>query len=212
QVKKRVLRLPEPPGDRAGVIGEGPALSVLIVGDSSGAGVGASHQDEALLGQAVGRLAASHRVTFQLIAKTGATTRSTLRRLEREPRRAFDIAVTALGVNDVIAGRSLNTWRSEQRLLLGRLREQFGAGTVIVSGLPPVSEFPALPQPLRWYLGRRAQDFDDALRALAEEEGAQYLPLDFDLDVTAMATDGFHPGPPAYAEWGRAATGLLERT
>ncbi|MEM1270634.1 MAG: SGNH/GDSL hydrolase family protein, partial [Bacteroidota bacterium] len=47
QVKKRVLRLPEPPGDRAGVIGEGPALSVLIVGDSSGAGVGASHQDEA---------------------------------------------------------------------------------------------------------------------------------------------------------------------
>jgi hypothetical protein len=34
-----------------------------------------------------------------------------------------------------------------------------------LSGLPPMHRFPALPQPLRWYIGSRARDFDRALAA-----------------------------------------------
>ena len=47
----RALRLPEAEGPRAGSAGEGPALRLLILGDSSAAGVGTTHQEEALLGQ-----------------------------------------------------------------------------------------------------------------------------------------------------------------
>ncbi len=49
--------LPEPPGPRQGRSGAGPALRLLILGDSAAAGVGASTQGEALSGQLVQTLA-----------------------------------------------------------------------------------------------------------------------------------------------------------
>ncbi len=64
--------------------------------------------------------------------------------------------------------------------------------------------FPALPQPLRWYLGRRARQLDRLLeRDLAAEPGCRFLPLRFPHDPGLMAPDGFHPGPRVYRAWGR---------
>ena len=48
-VRAGVVPLPEPPGPRKGCEGRGTdALRLLVIGDSSAAGVGADHQDEAL--------------------------------------------------------------------------------------------------------------------------------------------------------------------
>ena len=69
----RVPTLPEPPGAREGFAGKGRPLKLLVVGDSAAAGVGVSHQDEALLGQVVSRLSGRYRVEFGLHAKTGYT-------------------------------------------------------------------------------------------------------------------------------------------
>ena len=201
-VRRSTARLPEPQGDRSGVLGSGPTLRLLMVGDSSAAGVGASTQREALAGQTVRNVGKSHRVRWRLIAHTGATTSSTLAELRRQPPQIFDVAITALGVNDVTSGRPLTVWKQQQRALVAELRERFEARDILLSGLPPVSCFPALPQPLRWYLGRRAERFDRALRGLAEEEGCRFVAIDFTSDVGLMAADGFHPGPSIYAEWG----------
>ena len=201
--------LPEPPGDRRGSHGAGPRLRLLVAGDSAAAGVGATHQDQALLGRLVALLAASFTVEWELHAQTGATTAGTLdylRRLEAGP---FDLAVTSLGVNDVTGGIGTGRWLSSQRALRELLRERFDADLMLISGLPPVSLFPALPQPLRWYLGSRADDFNAALeRDLAREDDSLFVNLRFGLDGTAMASDGFHPGPPVYAEWARQAAEL----
>lgn len=55
RVRATALRLPEAAGPRTA---EGSALRLLIVGDSSAAGVGAAHQDEALAGRLAQALAA----------------------------------------------------------------------------------------------------------------------------------------------------------
>ena len=86
----RVPTLPEPPGARRGSAGNGPALKLLVIGDSAAAGVGVSHQDEALLGQLVSRLAGRYCVEFDLHAKTGYTTADILRRLDEMAPRDFD--------------------------------------------------------------------------------------------------------------------------
>ena len=65
--------------------------------------------------------------------------------------------------------------------------------------------FPALPQPLRWHLGRGVREFNTALEALAFTNAVLFLPLDFSMRTDQMATDGFHPGPDIYEEWGRRA-------
>lgn len=203
-VRWKVPQLPEAAGAREGRAGAGAPLSLLIVGDSSAAGVGARDQREALAGQLVAALSTTRDVAWKLWATSGHTTRHVLARLAAAPASPFDVAVVALGVNDVIQGRRLATWRREQHALDALLRTKFGVGHVVHSGLPPVSRFPALPQPLRWALGARARRFDGALRAdVAARRDASFVALDFtaSLDASAMATDGFHPGPPAYAAW-----------
>ena len=209
----RVPTLPEPPGARQGKAGRGPRLRLLLVGDSAAAGVGVSREDDALLGQVVSRLSTRYRVEFDLQAKTGFTTANILRRLDEMAARPCDVALTSLGVNDVLALTRRATWLGRQRQLRHVLREKFGARLIIVSGLPPVHSFPALPQPLRWHLGSRATEFNEAIaEAVADEPDVRLIDLRFEADIGMMASDGFHPGAPIYAEWAeRAARFVLSR-
>lgn len=211
-VRARIPVLLEPPGSRRGQTtgGDGEGLRLLLVGDSSGAGVGAAHQNEALLGRTVSALSEAGPVTWRAEARTGATTAGTVRHMETVEADTFDVAVTALGVNDAVAGVRRDAWLADQRRLRRLLRERFGVTRIVVSGFPPVHGFPALPQPLRWYLGRRCRELDAALRAeIASEPDVGFLPVDFVMDPTAMARDGFHPGPRVYQAWGQRAADLL---
>ncbi len=209
-VRRRVPRLPEPPGAREGVAGRGPALRILITGDSAAAGVGAPHQDQALLGQLVSRLSRLHRVEWTLDALTGATTASTTARLRRLDPCRYDVAVTSLGVNDVTSGVRRSRWRGQQAELRSLLRERFAASRIVVSGLPPVDGFPSLPQPLRWYLGSRARQFSrDLEKDVTAEPGCRFVDLRFAEDTGLMAADGFHPGPAIYAGWAQRVADLV---
>jgi lysophospholipase L1-like esterase len=206
-VRRTVPSLPEPGGPRSGVAGSGPLLRLLVVGDSAAAGVGAATQDEALSGQLAVSLAPTFRLHWQLLAFTGATTADMLDRLRREAAADYDVVVTSLGVNDVTGRRPLAAWRRQQEQLVELLATRFGARLILLSGLPPMHRFPALPQPLRWYIGSRARDFDRVLAAVAANRpGCEFLALGHEMmDASAMAGDGFHPGPPIYALWAREA-------
>jgi len=201
-VRKSYIALPEPTGARSGIVGDGPALRLLVIGDSSAAGVGVASQTDALLGQLIDRLAGRMTVHYELVAQTGAKTSDVLGWLDTMPSTRYDVVVTALGVNDVTKGVSLRKWLIQQTNLFGRLIGQFGARRVIVSGLPPVGQFPLLPHPLRWVLGRQVARFDRHLHQLAANK-PDCVPLQFNLglDETNMSEDGFHPGSTVYAVW-----------
>ena len=204
--RARALRLPEPEGPRSGTLGKGPQLRLLIVGDSAAAGVGVAHQQDALSGRLMALLAERFRVSWALEAESGARTSCALDRLFRLDPQTFDVAVTSLGVNDVTGHTGRRKWIRLQRELRGVLKERFGVSFTIVSGLPPVHGFPALPQPLRHYLGSRATRFDEQLKADLEGcESAIHLDLRFSENPELIARDGFHPGAEIYAEWARRA-------
>ena len=213
RIRERILRLPEPPGDRRGEAGVGAPLRLLVTGDSSAAGVGAAHQDEALLGRIVSELAPVRRVSWRLEARTGSTTARTHAHLARLAPEPFDVVITALGVNDITAGVGRGRWLAMQRQLRDLARTHFGARLIVVSGLPPVHLFPALPRVVRWPLGWQATRFDRALaRTVATEPDVRYVNLRFDTDPRLIAEDGFHPGPPAYLEWGRRVAATILTT
>jgi lysophospholipase L1-like esterase len=206
RVRRETPVLPEPAGPREGLAGDGPMLRLLVVGDSAGAGVGAASQEEALTGRIVSGLRGRFRVEFRLVARTGASTASTLRHLERIDAFPVDAAVTSLGVNDVTGDVGVAEFLALQGRLHDLLRAKFGARLVLASGIPPMERFPALPQPLRWYLGARSRELDLALeRAMPDGRGAEYLKIEGELDEAHMAADGFHPGPAVYEAWGAAA-------
>lgn len=201
RLRRTALILPEPKGARTGRIGAGPPLRLLILGDSSGAGVGVDHQDDALLGHLTRALATDYCLEWQLLARTGATSPHALKMLDQAG--PIDVAVIALGVNDVTRLTSASKWLAVQNTLFQRLRDQHGARLICVTPIPPMGEFPLLPNPLRWVLGRHAARLQTARHALFAQY-PEYCPLSFDLpmDPTLMAQDGFHPGAQAYRIWG----------
>ena len=148
---------------------------------------------------------------WKLIARTGATTPDTLQTLATIEPEPFDVVVTSLGVNDVTSGRSPRRWMIDQARLVALLRKEFGAQRILLSALPPMHLFPALPQPLRAYLGAQAQRYNAALREWAQDTaGCTWVSLDLAMDRSHMAHDGFHPGPPVYAAWAQRLARQIE--
>lgn len=198
-------RLAEPPGPRCGTQGEGESLRLLVVGDSSAAGVGAETQGSALSGQLATRLARHFHLSWRLIAKTGDDVEDVLGRIESAPQEGFDVAIVAVGVNDVTGGTSARQWQQSLGQLCQRLQSRFGIQRVFLTPVPPMHAFPALPQPLRWYLGKRAASLNRAMRLLtAKNDDWECVEPDFPLKKEYMASDGFHPGARAYALWAEA--------
>lgn len=204
-VRRIAPRLPEPPGPRSGIRGAGPALRLLIVGDSAAAGVGAASQDEALSGRLVDELARTFRVSWMVVARTGATTAGTARHVARrsaDEYGAFDVAVLSLGANDVMRGRALGQWLEDMGEVTTILRERFAVRHILLSGLPPIHAFPALPQPLRWHLGAAARRFDRALTAwVRSQPNCEHVPIELSSGTELFAADGLHPGPQLYQRW-----------
>ncbi len=195
--------LPEPPGARQGQTGAGPELRVLILGDSAAAGVGAATQDEALSGRLVAALSPHYCVSWRLMARSGAKTHEIVACLAAMPGEPFDIVVSSLGVNDVTSGQGRRRWLASQAQLVELLRQKFGARLVLLSSLPPMHAFPALPQPLRWYLGAQARRFNQALAGWVRSSArCHFITTDLPQETGLMAPDGFHPGPALYAAWG----------
>lgn len=200
-VRRKALQLPEPEGPRQGEVGDGPPLRLLIAGDSAAAGVGADTQANALSGRLVARLARHHRVTWRLEATTGHRTKDTIARLSQVSQQ-FDVAVTSLGVNDVTRAMPLAHFLDRQRWLVELMMSQLGVRHVILSGVPQMELFPALPDPLSWVLGRHAARLDTALAQIAAEQvNVTHMPLQLPHDPTFAAQDGYHPSERAYAVW-----------
>lgn len=205
RARMQAQKLPEPEGPRSGIVGQGPSLRLLILGDSSAAGVGVDHQDQALTGHLTRALSQRHLLEWRLNAVSGATTADTLARLEADEVGPFDLAVTALGVNDVTKGATLSRWLGAKRELCERLRNDFGCAHVYVSGMPPIGSFPLLPDPLRWVLAQQGRRWDRAMQGMiARMEGCHYVAAAESLEPEQMSPDGFHPGPQVYDIWAQA--------
>jgi len=210
KVRRVTPRLPEAPGPRAGTTGTGPPLRLLIAGDSAAAGVGAVSLDEGLSGSLLEALRDDYTISWRIDARTGSRTADLLRRLEAAAPASFDVAVLSLGVNDVTGGTRSHVFVARQKQLIALLKSRFGVRLVVSTGLPPMHLFPALPQPLRWCLGERAIAFTRLLETVvAGDPACRLVTPHLPADIAYMASDGFHPGPKAYAAWGREVAAVI---
>lgn len=229
QVRRKALELPEAAGARRGEArpaidrqndrhSEGPALRLLVVGDSSAAGVGVARQRDALAATVSARLADALgcAVRWQLVARTGNTTQELLAQLRDTELAPADVLLSAVGVNDVVRQVPVARSLAQLRQLHAELRERTGLRYWLHSGLPPMHQFPLLPSPLRWLLGSQAELLNQALQAELGDQHDRALrrippALRCDAGSGLMAEDGFHPGAGGYALWGEALAEFLAR-
>lgn len=216
KVRKNTPRLPEASGERDGVIGSGKPLSLLIIGDSAAAGVGVETQKDALSGAIITELGNEFTLTWKLQAQTGDTTQQVIQAAKQISDQQYDIVVTSIGVNDVTKFTSARSWLKQQKQLFIDIQNRFNPKLIIVSGVPPMQHFPALPNPLAWLFGKYAAQMNQVLQQwLMPQDKFKFIQYDikeFQALNLPMASDGFHPSKEIYAIWGQKVAFLVRET
>jgi lysophospholipase L1-like esterase len=228
------LELPEPTGDRTGLITytsppssshytlSNAPLSIIIVGDSCAAGVGARTQDEALASRIARALSESicASVAWHLIAKTGLTSGGVLDLLHTQIMPRADIGIVIVGVNDISNDVPLRMALRKRQKIVRLLTARCGIRRAVFPALPEVERFPLLPQPLAWYGGFTARQ-NNAMQARwaahpRRKDSVTHLAMDGIMHPSLMAEDGFHPSPPLYEKTAQRIVahivGLLQKS
>lgn len=174
---------------------------VLVVGDSTGVGTGASHAGDSLAGRLASDFPAVEIVNR---ACNGAKTRDALRQLADDGGR-YDVVLIHVGGNDILRGTPCAELARDVDALLA---QACGTGAkVLVTSTPNVGLCPAFFAPLSWWLTRRSRQVRDLFTATAQRHGAHYADFfhprsrdPFSRDGRRFyAADGLHPTSELYA-------------
>ena len=194
----------------------GPApLRLLVLGDSTAAGVGVS--DNAL--GLAGSLARSFSETLgrgihcTVIARSGATTGEVRNFfLGLATRSEYDLVFVSTGVNDVMHLRTKAAFTADLALILEGLEAASPTATVFLAGIPRMEHFSSLPDPLGTILGARAYRLNaGAHSVLGQHPRVVHVPPWPIGEPGFFAVDDFHPSAVGYAAWAAKAVDYWTR-
>lgn len=207
QVRRRIPSLPPAQGEPEGIVpSAGATVNIVVIGESTAAGVGVSTHQQGIAGQTARALARKtnrsvHWMVFGRIGTTALTACSQLVPELKETR--TDVVVITLGVNDTLRFTTPGKWYRHLRTLIRAVRDRVGCAIILISSVPPLGKFITLPQPLRGVLGLRAFTLDLASKKLARHvENVIHVPMPFDGREELFCGDRFHPSARGYEMWG----------
>ncbi|OJT00991.1 SGNH/GDSL hydrolase family protein [Marinobacter nauticus] len=202
RTRRTTPRLPEASGSPCGQFGEGePARRVLVIGESTAAGVGVDNHEQGLASQLARQI---HERTGQTIAwhtfgvngiRLGALNQA----LAKAELPEADLVILSMGVNDTTGFTPRYRFRQQLLELRDLLGTRYPAPLVLLS-VPPMHLFTALPAPLRHVIGWRARLLDNLYKTLASEAPARFSYAHYPVisDPELLASDGYHPGEKGY--------------
>jgi lysophospholipase L1-like esterase len=213
----RVGVLPDAGGPKTGIAGTGEALArLLVIGESTVAGLGARTHEFALAGQFAKNLAAKigRAVEWTVIGKSGVTARQAIEvLLPQMPTDHFDYILVGLGGNDVLKLSTPAKWRRDMEELLGILREKNPDTVIFLSNCPMICISPALPNPLRAVLWELSKLHNDNINELTSQmERVYYYPQPANVKIEGFFADGIHPSERGYADWAAAMMRYFSET
>jgi len=205
RVRKAIPRLPDAALPWAGAIAGDDPVRILVLGDSTAAGVGAETQEDALPGNLARALSAEWErgATWRSIGENGATAQDiVLRFLDDAGHERYDVIFLSIGANDALNLRSRSAFCRDFRAILRRLRAANPKVLILVSSLPAFFRFAPLPNPLRWALYLHSQNLEAAARRFVRSEpGVIMSPPPPPYTPGFFASDLFHPSAQGYREW-----------
>jgi lysophospholipase L1-like esterase len=180
---------------------EAATRRLLIAGDSTAVGTGASSPAHSL----AGLIAQQHpRLVIENRARDGAKFADVTEQLLRPGR--FDVVLVQAGGNDVIRLRSSDDMRSDIDAMLDAARQR--ADVVIVMPAGNVGNAPVFFAPWSWWMTGRAREMHRLVARAAARTHAVYVNLfherdddPFVRDRTLNASDGLHPSDAGYRVW-----------
>lgn len=178
-----------------------PSLRLLVVGDSTAVGTGATVPQRSVAG-----LLAGHFPGLQIDnrARDGATFAELLAQLDGEER--FDMVLVMAGGNDVVRLRGLQTLRSDVERVAQRARQR--ADLVVLMPAGNVGNAPLFIAPVSWLMTWRSRQLHHFAREAASHRGTLLVDLfreaaddPFVQRQELNAVDGLHSSDGGYRVW-----------
>ncbi|RMJ05646.1 GDSL-like Lipase/Acylhydrolase [Marinobacter litoralis] len=202
RARRDTPRLPEASGAKSGQYGEGaPEFRLLVLGESTAAGVGVATHKEGLASQLAIRLhqRTGKTVGWQTFGVNGIRLGNLLNTLASESLPPANSIVLSMGVNDTTGFTSRARFRQHLQTLRAAIAPLSPAPITLLS-VPPMEKFTALPSPLRHIMGWRARQLDRIYQDLAKRTPNDFRYLNYPTveDPSLLASDGYHPSQRGY--------------
>jgi lysophospholipase L1-like esterase len=199
----------------------GRRLRLVVLGDSTTAGVGVERAEDSLPYQLAQRLADHHARPVHVVSYGWAGARvADVRRTQLpralEPLRAgetepflpgADLMAVVIGSNDATHNTPRRRYRADLRAVLGALREANPTSQLVLAGIPAFRGALRAVEPLIFL----ADQYARLLRPVSREEAARVrakyadlaleVPRRIDADTPFLSTDRFHPSATGYRIW-----------
>lgn len=215
-IRRKIGVLPDAQGARRGLTGNySERVKMLVIGESTVAGLGARTHETALAGQFSKFLSAKIGKTIEwyVIGKNGVTAERTIELLVPQipADEKFDYIMLGVGGNDVLKLSSPRKWRRDATRLIEIMREKYPGSIIFMTNAPAVHLSPVLPQPVKFILGN--------LSALHDKNSREFLPQMKNVyyfhrpdEITdGFFADGIHPSEQGYADWSQRMIEFFEQ-
>ena len=204
-LKRTTPHLPEAALPWVGELAGHDPVRLLVLGDSTAAGVGAATQQEALPGRLGDALHArtGRGIRWRAVGKNGATSREIIERfLDEALTEPSDMLFLSIGANDAMTMRGAGSFVRDVRHILDAFEHRNPGAFVLMSSLPVFGRFALLPQPLRTTLFRHSLALEAAARPVVEARPRTLMSNNPPPYAEGFwADDLFHPGPSGYRDW-----------
>ena len=197
--------LPEAELDWHGSVDGPNPLRLLVIGDSTAAGVGVDSIRDGLAGNLARVLSqrTNRGVEWTVFARSGATT-GEIRNffLGLASRQKFDVVFVSTGVNDVMHLRTKLAFSNDLAQILERLEQASPDASILLAGIPRMERFVSLPDPLGTILGARAYRLNAAAHGVLEKHPRVVHVPPWPIETEGFfAVDDFHPSAAGYRAW-----------
>ncbi len=175
--------------------------SLLVLGDSTAYGVGASSPEFSV----PGRLSAELNLSVENNSRSGALTREMVEQLSRSTQKRYDMVLLQVGANDVIFQKSLTKAEVSLREALVLAREKSDRVVLLTAG--DIGSAEVFFWPLSTLMTYRTELLRTKFMRVSEELGVVYVDIYAYPDAFASdpkkyyAADGLHLSDSGYDFW-----------
>lgn len=221
RIRAQIPDLPEAQQPSGFVVTDGIAdsnLRVLLLGESTVAGVGVQTHEEGFAGAMAKNLheITSQPVAWKVYAKSGYTAKDVHQLLVPQiQEKEVDLLVVGLGGNDAFTLNAPWRWRKELTTLVQLLKTKFPTTPIVFSNMPPIRYFPAFTDLLQFFLGNLVDVLGEELEDLTQDMDNVYYcaeritPEGWSQrhnvagEPTDFFSDGVHPSRLTYEIWAK---------
>lgn len=181
------------------VLGNGNR-KILILGESTAAGVGSSNPKSSLAGHLSFQLGGA----FQVInfGKNGLLVNQALLKFGNSLNSFtgnFEGVFLFLGANDCFQLTHPKNYSADLKTLLQSIKTTFNPQWIYLSDIPPVQLFPAFPNLLRSYLKQQRGFLQNEMKLIALEfDLVLFDPITIDIESDFFSLDKIHPSDQGY--------------